>query len=146
MGERNKRIADRKHPEKPDYFWCSYHQDYHHVSEFSKNRAKKYGIMAICQEANKISHNGRWKSMAIIIKRRPQNDLTVAIRRTRICSGVDIISGLSRGKIFTRRIRSSGCRRFVRRPLRSKKRSGIRIISPRKLSLAKINYPHGSSG
>ena len=54
MGERNKRIADRKHPEKPDFFWCSYHQDYHHVSEFAKNRSNKHGIMSICREANKI--------------------------------------------------------------------------------------------
>lgn len=54
MAGRNKRKADRKHPEKPDFFWCSYHQDYHHVSEFAKNRSNKYCIMSICREANKI--------------------------------------------------------------------------------------------
>ena len=54
---RNKRKADRKHPEKPDHFWCSFHQDYHHVSEFSKNRSNKHGIMSICRLANKIHYN-----------------------------------------------------------------------------------------
>lgn len=57
MAERIKRMAERKHPTKEDFFWCAYHKDYHHISKYSKNRAKKYGIMAICQEANKISHN-----------------------------------------------------------------------------------------
>ena len=52
-----KRMAERKHPTKEDFFWCAYHKDYHHISKYSKNRAKKYGIMAICREANKISHN-----------------------------------------------------------------------------------------
>ena len=53
MAGRNKRMAERKHPEKPDHFWCSYHQDYHHVSEFAKNRSNKHGIMSICRVANK---------------------------------------------------------------------------------------------
>lgn len=57
MAERNKRMAERKHPEKPDFFWCSFHQDYHHVSEFSKNRSIKYGIMSICRVANKIYYS-----------------------------------------------------------------------------------------
>jgi hypothetical protein len=57
MAERNKRMAERKHPEKPDFFWCSFHQDYHHVSEFSKNRSNKYGIMSICRAANKIYYS-----------------------------------------------------------------------------------------
>lgn len=57
MAERNKRKAERKHPEKPDHFWCSFHQDYHHVSEFARNRSNKYGVMSICRAANKIYYN-----------------------------------------------------------------------------------------